>query len=158
MYCAFDVYDTDHQKKVQNKSLSLSDLCDRKWNATHPGRVIIQRILVDAQALAHLSANLRLELVRLVVRGEVHVVKSVRKVVAIAVIFQVWHELVYSGLGRLEGASRREVDVPDDFVHPHETGDVAAFRRLLLDMVGPVLLDALQSISVCRPTRKGRGR
>lgn len=157
MYCAFDVYKT---------SLSLS-LCDGQTdihtnkNRTHPGSVTIQRILVNTEALAHLSANLRLELVRLVVRGEVHVVNSVRKVMAVPVIFQVRHELVYSGLGRLEGASGREVDVPDDLVHPHETGNVAAFRRLLLDMVRPVFLNALQFIRVCTPPtrrKEGRGR
>jgi hypothetical protein len=44
----------------------------------------------------------------------------------------------------LEGAPGREVEVPDDLVHAHETGDVAALRRLLLDVVGPVFLDALR--------------
>ena len=122
-----------------------------KKKSTHPGQVIIQRMLVDAQAFAHLPANLRLGLVRLVVRGEIHVIYGVRKVVAVPVVLQVRHEVVYPGLGRLEGAARRKVDVPDDLVHPHEAGDIAALRRLLLDVIRPVLLNALQNPNPKKP-------
>ena len=41
-----------------------------------------------------------------------------RKVVAVAVILQVRYELVNPRLPRLEGTSRRELDVSDDLVHP----------------------------------------
>ena len=105
----------------------------------------IERILVNTQALPHLFADLRLGLVRLVVCGEVHVVDRMRKVVAVAIVLQVRHELVNPRLRRLEGASGRELDVPDDLVHPQETGNVATFLRLLLDVFGPVFLDALRS-------------
>lgn len=67
-----------------------------------------------------------------------------RKVVAVPVVLQVRHEVVYPSLGRLEGAAGREVNVPDDLVHPQKAGDVAALRRLLLDVIRPVLLNALQ--------------
>ena len=82
-----------------------------------------------------------------------------RKVVAVAVILQVRHELVNPRLRRLEGASGRELDVPYDLVHPYETGNVATFRRLLLDVVGPVFLNALRvaSLRSCTPDAKRKG-
>ena len=109
--------------------------------------MLVERIPVYTQALPHLFADLCLGLVRLVVCGEVHVVDRVRKVVAVAVVLQVWHELVNPRLRRLEGASGRELDVPDDLVHPQETGDVATFLRLLLNVFGPVFSNALRSIA-----------
>ena len=62
---------------------------------------------------------------------------------AVTVVLEIWNELVELGLGRLEGPSWRDVDAPDDLVDPYETGDVAALRRLLPYVVGPVFLDAL---------------
>ena len=109
--------------------------------------MLVERIPVYTQALPHLFADLRLGLVCLVVCGEVHVVDRVRKVVTVAVVLQVRHELVNPRLRRLEGASGRELDVPDDLVHAQETGDVAAFLRLLLDVFGPVFSNALRSIA-----------
>ena len=79
--------------------------------------MLIERIPVYAQALTHLFANQRLGLVRLVICGEINVVDGVRKVVAVAVVLQVWHELVNPRLCCLEGATWRELDVPDDLVH-----------------------------------------
>jgi hypothetical protein len=35
------------------------------------------------------------------------------------------------------------MDVAYNLVHPHETGNIATFRCLLLDMVGPMFLNAL---------------
>lgn len=78
----------------------------------------IQWILVYTQTFPHLFADFRLGLVRLVIRGKVQVVDRMRKVVAVAVILQVRHELVDPRLRRLEGASGRELDVPYDLVHP----------------------------------------
>jgi hypothetical protein len=48
---------------------------DSKVNeTTHPGHVTVQRMLVDTQTLAHLSAHLSFGLVRLVIGGEVQIV------------------------------------------------------------------------------------
>jgi len=97
----------------------------------------------DTHALAHLFAHLRLGRVQLVVRGKIHVVDVMREVVAVAVVLEVWNEIVELGLGRLEGPSRRDVDTPDDLIDSHETSNVATLRRLLSYVVGPVFLNAL---------------
>jgi hypothetical protein len=76
--------------------------------------------------------------------------------VAVAVVLEVWNELVELGLGRLEGPSWRDVDAPNDLVHSYETGDVATLRRLLPYVVGPVFLDALFALSQRRRRLEGR--
>ena len=44
----------------------------------------------------------------------------------------------------LSGAlGRREMNVAYDLVYSHETSNIATFRCLLLDMIGPVFLNAL---------------
>jgi hypothetical protein len=103
----------------------------------------VQRVVEDTHALAHLFADLRLDRVQLVVCGEEHVVDSMREVVTVSVLLEVWNEIVELGLGRLEGPPWRDMDAPDDLVDSHETSNVAAFRRLLPYMFGPVFLNAL---------------
>lgn len=132
---------------------SLCSSTQDEQKPPHPRHMLIQRVPVYTQALPHLFADLCVGLVRLVIRGEVHVVDRVRKVVAVAVVLQVRHELVKPRLRRLEGASGRELDVPDDLVHPQDTGNVATFRRLLLDVFGPVFLNALRRHTTPTPLR-----
>jgi hypothetical protein len=48
---------------------------------------------------------------------------------AVAVVLEVWNELVDLGLRRLEGPSWRDVDVPDDLVDSYETGDKVEWAR-----------------------------
>jgi len=50
------------------------------------------------------------------------------------------------------------VDASDDLVDSYETGDVAALRRLLPYVIGPVFLDALFALSqsLRRTTTVGR--
>lgn len=110
---------------------------------THPRQMTVQRVVEDTHALAHLFAHLRLGRVQLVVRGKEHVMDGMREVVAVAVVFEVRNEIVELGLGRLEGPSRRNMDTPDDLVDSHETSNVAALRRLLPYVFGPVFLNAL---------------
>jgi hypothetical protein len=42
------------------------------------------------------------------------------------------------------------MDVAYNLVHPHETSNIATFRCLLLDMVGPMFLNAL--VNACGVT------
>lgn len=133
------------RRLIPHMFFSLCSSTQDEQKPPHPRHMLIQRVPVYTQALAHLFADLCVGLVRLVIRGEVHVVDRVRKVVAVAVVLQVRHELVKPRLRRLEGASGRELDVPDDLVHPQDAGNVATFRRLLLDVFGPVFLNALRS-------------
>ena len=66
---------------------------------------------------------------------------------AVAVVLEVWNEIIELGLGRLEGPSGRDVDAPNDLVDSDETGDVAALRGLLPYVLGPMFLDALFALS-----------
>jgi hypothetical protein len=75
--------------------------------------------------------------------------------VAVAVVLEVWNEIVELGLCRLEGPSWRDVDAPYDLVNSYETGNVAALRRLLEYVFGPVFLDALFGLSQSLHTRRG---
>lgn len=74
---------------------------------------------------------------------------------AVAVILEVWNEIVELGLCRLEGPSWRDVDAPDDLVNSHKTGNIATLRRLLAYVFGPVFLDALFGLSQSLRTRRG---
>lgn len=103
----------------------------------------VQRVVEDTHALTHLFAHLGLGRVQLVVRGKEHIMNGMREVVAVAIVFEVWNEIVELGLRRLEGSSRRDMDTPDDLIDSHETSDVAALRRLLPYVFGPVFLNAL---------------
>jgi hypothetical protein len=107
----------------------------------------VQRVVEDTHTLAHFFANLCLGRVQLVVCGEVHVVDVMREVVAVAVLLEVWNEIVELGLGRLERPSRRDMDASDDLVDSHETSNVAALRGLLPYVFGPVFLNALFRVS-----------
>ena len=72
-----------------------------------------------------------------------HVVDGMREIVAVGIVLEVRDEIVELGLGRLEGPSWRDVDAPDDLVDSHKTCNVAALRRLIPYVFGPVFLDAL---------------
>lgn len=66
------------------------------------------------------------------------------KVAKIVVYFlEVGHNLVYVGTVEHEGSSRRELDVPRNFVHFDGTNDVAPLVGLLLQLILPLLLYAL---------------
>jgi hypothetical protein len=58
-------------------------------------------------------------------------------------ILEVGHNLVHFGTVEHEGSSRRELDVPRNFVHFDGTNDVAPFVGLTLQLVLPLLLYAL---------------
>jgi hypothetical protein len=66
--------------------------------------------------------------------------KVAKKVVR---ILEVRHNLVYFGTVEHEGPSRRELDVPRNFVHFEGTNNIASLVGLLLQFVLPVLLYAL---------------
>ena len=72
-----------------------------------------------------------------------HVVDGMREIVAVGIVLEIRDEIVELGLGRLEGPSWRDVDAPDDLVDSHKTCNVAALRRLIPYVFGPVFLDAL---------------
>ena len=104
-------------------------------SGTHPALSPIERVRLDAQAVLQLLPQPRVARVVLVVALERQVVDLVREVVPIAVRAQVRHELVQVVRARAERAAGREVDVADDLVHAYTTGDVAAFVRLLFQLL-----------------------
>jgi len=70
--------------------------------------------------------------------------KLVNKVAKIVVhILEVGHNLVHFGTVEHEGPSRRELDVPCNFVHSDGTSNVTPLVGLLLQFVLPMLLYAL---------------
>lgn len=103
----------------------------------------IKRTSFDAHALLHLAPGLRLERIILVVALKTELINRMTEVVPIPILAEVRDQVVYIRRARAERAPRREVDVADDFVHAHAAVNVAALARLLLELLGPALVDAL---------------
>ena len=58
-------------------------------------------------------------------------------------VLEIRHQVMDVKTVLLERATGREEDVPDDFVDFDATSDIAAFSRLRLDLLSPVLGDTL---------------
>lgn len=84
----------------------------------------------DTTCIPALRLRLECKLVNKVAKKVVH-------------ILEVGHNLVYAGTVEHVGSSRRELDVPRNFVHFDGTNDVAPLVGLLLQLVLPMLLYAL---------------
>lgn len=90
----------------------------RRYRAanTYPGMITVQWITIKTHSLLHLIRDLRLSRIVFIIRTERERVNDVTEVVTVFVVLQVRDELVDAAGRRLEGLSRREVEVADDFV------------------------------------------
>lgn len=67
----------------------------------------------------------------------------VGEVVAAAIIAEVGYQLVYVPRVRLEGATRRQMNISNNLVYTDPPGDVAAFIGLFPQLLCPALILAL---------------
>ena len=125
MYCCLMVC-----RAVSNNPIFSQDHC-----GTYPALGAIKRVRSNAKLLLEVLAELRLVDVVLVVALERQVMDLVRKVVAVTVCAEIRDKLIKVVCAGTEGATRRKVDVANDLVHAYTTGDVAAFVRLLLQLL-----------------------
>ena len=68
---------------------------------------------------------------------------DVAEVMTVSVLTKVRDELVHVHVVGLERATRRQVEVANDFVDPNPASNVASFRGLFMKLLGPVFSGAL---------------
>ena len=101
--------------------------------------------MVDDSHRCHQSLRHdRFTFVVLIVRGKLQMVDGVTEVMSNTLFLQVWDQIVYVlVVGRLEGATRGEVDVAGDLVDTETARDVATFMGLILQFFRPTFFNAL---------------
>lgn len=112
---------------------------------THNPFGVVQWIINDShfgpQGLRHDD----FAFVVLIVGGKLQLMDGMTEIVSNAFFFQVWYQVVNIFISRrLEGTTRREMDIACHFVDTEATRDVTTLVRLLSQFFCPTFFNTLQ--------------